>query len=1165
MRIGVLGPVWLRHETAEQDLGSPKQRALLAALTLHANRSVPTDTLVDLVWGDRPPVAVTASVHTYVAMLRRALEPNRPARSKPSVLLTSATGYELRIDPDTIDAQRFSALAGRVRRQLGDRVLMAVPAELTASELDGSADELAQALAWWRGSPYADLDENRAAVAAERTRLQDLRLTAVTDRARMQLALGRAGAVAAELGPIAGDHPLREDLWALFALALARAGRQGDALQALRTVRVSLDTELGIDPSPLIRDLEVAVLRQDIDQVTGPTAARQPQAGISSGIETAPAATTARTSIAAPTTAPSGPDRPAAAVGTPFVGRGDQLAALLGLLDEAADGSARSAVLIGEPGMGKTRLAQEFAERAVERGFRVHLGRCSSDEGAPPLWPWSMLLRSLSDDTADDDGADVESADPAGLLEPQELPSDAAAASTPMAHRSDRFSQFDGVARALSAAAGRHPRMLILDDLHWADPSTLRLLRHVTETVDRARLVIVVTRRTHPIPSGALADYGETLARRHALRLELSGLTVDAIGELVTATDIPALDTGAATALRERTGGNPFFVLELLRANRSGDEPNAVPAAIGDVITARVGRLPAGTRAVLSSAATLGRTVDPELLARLDGSSIDDALDAFEPAVDAGLLTVTADGELRFAHDLVREAVESADSPLRRQRRHAAVARALVESDDGSGRQLAELAWHWFRAGPAHTAQTWRAAVAAAGYATGLAAHEEAADLLAAALTAQSSDPAAGPIDRYDLLLARARACRAAADNEGQRAATSEAIEIASLLGDLERLTVAAIAAAEGGLWSNVPEGTQDPVTVQALQTAARDLPGEDSALRCRVFLALSRELFWSLTDTGGDHHPAERVAYAERGFAMARRLADPVLQAAACHTLALALYQPATLDRRLELVQEALACSRATGDPEGEAVGLFWSVVLAGEAGRIAERGVVVRQAQEHVERHGLRMLQVMLGAHQASWLALAGEFDEADALLDDSLRRTIHASFPFFAETVMATRAFVQLWRGHPEVMLDLFSGLEAIGQTDVETVVMLALVRSGRLDTAAQRLDGWPEWPLSTTSFEATFDLSILAEAALLLGRRDLAAAVYPVLRPWAGRIAAAGTGPPLGPVDSFLALAAAAVGEKGLATGHADDAGRLCSEWRMPVVSGWLSDLRDRFGF
>ena len=147
--------------------------------------------------------------------------------------------------------------------------------------------------------------------------------------------------------------------------------------------------------------------------------------------------------------------------------------------------------------------------------------------------------------------------------------------------------------------------------------------------------------------------------------------------------------------------------------------------------------------------------------------------------MDAGLLTVTADGELRFAHDLVRDAVEAGDSPLRRQRRHAAAASALAAAVDGSGRRLPELAWHWLRAGPAYAAEAWRAAVAAAAYATGLAAHEEAADLLAAALTAQSSDPVAGPIDRYDLLLTRARACRAAADNEGQRAATSEAIEIA--------------------------------------------------------------------------------------------------------------------------------------------------------------------------------------------------------------------------------------------------------------------------------------------------------------------------------------------------------------------------------------------------
>ena len=166
----------------------------------------------------------------------------------------------------------------------------------------------------------------------------------------MQLALGRAGVVAAELGPIAGDHPLREDLWALLALALARAGRQRDALQTLRTVRDSLDAELGIDPSPLIRDLEVAVLRQDVDPATGTDVC--PTQPASPPRRTVLAAGDARITIALPTPA-GGLDPPAAAGDPPFVGRGDELAALLGLLDDAANGSARSALLIGEPGLGK--------------------------------------------------------------------------------------------------------------------------------------------------------------------------------------------------------------------------------------------------------------------------------------------------------------------------------------------------------------------------------------------------------------------------------------------------------------------------------------------------------------------------------------------------------------------------------------------------------------------------------------------------------------------------------------------------------------------------------------------------------------------------------------------------------------------------------------------
>jgi hypothetical protein len=207
--------------------------------------------------------------------------------------------------------------------------------------------------------------------------------------------------------------------------------------------------------------------------------------------------------------------------------------------------------------------------------------------------------------------------------------------------------------------------------------------------------------------------------------------------------------------------------------------------------------------------------------------------------------------------------------------------------------------------------------------------------------------------------------------------------------------------------------------------------------------------------------------------------------------------------------------------------------------------------------------MLQVMLGAYQASWLALEGRFDDADALLADSLRRAALASFPFRDEAVAASRAAIALWRGQPEVTLEVFTTMDAAAPTDIDTGVLIGLIRSGRLEVAAAQLDR-SRRP-DADSFTAPFDFGILAEAALVLGRRDLAGRLYPLMLPWAGRIAAAGTGPPLGPVDAFLAAAAAAVGEVDLASGHADDAARLCVQWRMPVVAVWLADLRARFRF
>jgi hypothetical protein len=198
-------------------------------------------------------------------------------------------------------------------------------------------------------------------VAADRARLAELRLVAIEDRALVRLAMGEHAAVAAELAALAAEHPLRESLCVLHVLAHARAGQQGRALELLREMRTRLDDELGIEPGPALRALETAVLRQQV----------------------APARPAGRRR-----------SRPAE---LPLVGRQPELGALDAVLDMAAGGEVGAAMLVGEPGIGKTRLLHEMAGRAAARGFATGAGRCSQDDGAPPLWPWIAVLRELGE------------------------------------------------------------------------------------------------------------------------------------------------------------------------------------------------------------------------------------------------------------------------------------------------------------------------------------------------------------------------------------------------------------------------------------------------------------------------------------------------------------------------------------------------------------------------------------------------------------------------------------------------------------------------------------------------------------------------------------------------------------------------------------------------
>lgn len=279
--------------------GSPKQRALLALLLLHAGAVVPRERIVEDLWDGAPPESAAHAVEVYVSRLRRALAPVQ--------IVGEAGGYRLAVDPGEIDATVF------------ERLVAAGRAALAVGDVTGAEAKLREALALWHGPALADVAYESFA-QTEIARLEELRLTATEDRVEADLRLGRHAELVPELEALVAAHPLRERLRAHQMLALYRAGRQADALAAYREAAARLRDELGLEPGPGLRELEAAILRQDpaVD-------ARRPG------------------NLPAPTTSLIGRDADAAAV-----------AALL-------RGDARLVTLTGPGGIGKTRLALQAA------------------------------------------------------------------------------------------------------------------------------------------------------------------------------------------------------------------------------------------------------------------------------------------------------------------------------------------------------------------------------------------------------------------------------------------------------------------------------------------------------------------------------------------------------------------------------------------------------------------------------------------------------------------------------------------------------------------------------------------------------------------------------------------------------------------------------------
>ncbi|MET8389863.1 BTAD domain-containing putative transcriptional regulator [Streptosporangium canum] len=1055
-------------------LGGPRQRSVLALLVAARGQVVPVDRMIEDLWRGEPPARALMSLQAYVSNLRRLLEPGRPPRTPARQLVSAAPGYALRLPPEAVDAWRFEGLLGQARMVTDPRAVQA---------------RLAEALGLWQGPAFAEVADEPWA-AAETARLNELRLVATELHVAAGLRIGDPAAVVPEAERLTRDEPLREEGWRLHALALWSSGRQADALATLRRARGILAEELGLDPGPDLAALEEAILTQRTDVLRATVPPPPPP-------------------LTAPLPQVAPPPGTASIIEAPFVGREAQLSALVTAATEAATDGVRIALVTGEAGLGKSTLLEHLGRRLERDGWLVAVGRCPEVDSAPPAWAWTEALGAVAASTSPGEFAD----DLAPLLTDTEpVNADATAG---------RFRLRQAVWKWLAAVATERPVAVVLDDLHWADATTLELLGGGLGM--RAPILVVAAYRADE--SGHLTETLASLARATPLRLALPGLNDEAVAELVR-TECEA-DEETIAGIAERTGGNPFYVREsarLLNGEGALVALSEVPEGVRDVLRRRLARLPEAGVSVLRLAAVAGRESSVDVLVKAADTDEDGVMDALDAGVIAGLLDEPGPGLIRFVHALVRDTLIADVSRLRATRMHTRIAVALEGTDD-----IAALAHHYARAG---SPKAVGYCVQAAELAEARYAHDVAAALLTDAVTNST-----GPDERVELLgrllRAQIRAGAVAAARETRR----EAVEYAESLGRDDLMVAAFTAWTEPTPWQARTYGTVDrPIVERLSRLLKRDLT---PSVRSRLLTAYAHELV-------GEDDPTV-VEAAQEALDLAT---EPRLRAAALGILA-------EVHGDAELCRELVEIGTEHDLPVYRVTGLLNHAGVAAAANDPVTMHQVITEALELARTYRMREAIAVAEITLASLALIEGRFADAELLYikaDEGMRRigSVHTGF---LQLALAT---IWLSDGTLGAHLDDVRALHAVLGPMVSDLLALALHANG-LDAEAREVRASPS-PIRSDFF-FTFLTTLRAMAIVALNDRDAAEEIYATLLPHRN-------GPPAGaaslsvalrPVAHTLGELAVFLGRTDEAAAHFTQAATIADHWNAPH---WAAEARLR---
>jgi DNA-binding CsgD family transcriptional regulator len=778
-----------------------------------------------------------------------------------------------------------------------------------------------------------------------------------------------------------------------------------------------------------------------------------------------------------------------------MVGRRRELAMVRAWLDAARHGGGRLVLCEGEPGIGKTRLAQEIAGVALAGGTAVAWGRCIEAAGAPAFWPWRQVLDALGIEPDPVLAADAES--------PQE-----------------RFRVLDGVTAAVCDACPGG-LVVILDDLHRADEPSLLVLRHLADRLVDTRLLVFAAFRSGE-PVGVLPRLLPELVRSPAVeRLVLHGFDVEEVREQLSRAGAHDPDAHAR-AVFDTTGGNPLFVQEVARAIADGtwraDRP---PRTVLDVVSARLDRISDPCRHLVQAAAVVGRDFSLALVAATLVQPVARCVPLVDEATAHGLIDrVGPGGDYRFVHALTRDAVEASLATAERDVLHRAVAEALAQHHAGDlADHLAEIARHWAALvpyGEGATARAW--AIRAADQAVRALAYEEAVRLYQAALTLEAAS--LPELERWRVLVALGRASYFAGDLDTCARAAVAAAEVARAASrpDLEAEAALVVEAA--------PDPRVNAVAEQLCESALAALgaSGHD-ALRARLLAQRSHLAFYD-----GEQ---ERVAsLSAAALDLARASGDDRALGDALHARKEACPGPAGRAERLELATEMLALARRTSSARTTMWGELWRVEALAEGGRIADAADALPTLQIAVERVGGPVSAWHLDRARACIAQAQGQYAEAAAIARRGFDRMrviepAPAAGAYFAlQTALATHVAAtddaRRFAMEPFEPPPRFRTMARLSRAFLR-------LRLGLVDEAAASYQ--QAGPLHTWSLPAFFVLPGYVYGALAaaeLGRHDDLAELLRRLEPFRGEHAIGDVVAYMGPVELTLGRGAVALG-------------------------------------